>query len=393
MNRRQFAALAAVSGAALATRADEPARAKLRVGIIGHTGRGDYGHSLDKMWLNAPETEIAAVADADPKGLAAAQARLGGVRGFADYRAMLAEVKPQIVAICPNRMDEHCAMAVAAAAAGAQGIYMEKPFCRTLAEVDEIIAAAQKSGTKLALAHRNRFHPALAAVDKLLKEEAIGRLLELRGRGKEDVRGGCIDLWVLGSHVLNLVHYFAGKPLSCSATLMQDGRPATRKDVRDGGDAGPIAGNAVHARFEMERGVPAFFDSLQNAGSKEAGFGLQLIGTRGIIDLRMDATPLAHLIPGNPFQPSKEPRPWTPITSAGPGVEEPIADLRAQSSGHLLAARHLIAAVRENRAPPCDMHEGRVIVEMITAVLESHRQDGQRVPFPLQTRENPLARW
>jgi hypothetical protein len=28
---------------------------------------------------------------------------------------------------------------------------------------------------------------------------------------------------------------------------------------------------------------------------------------------------------------------------------------------------------------------------MITAVYESHRLNGQRVPFPLKTRENPLA--
>jgi hypothetical protein len=30
---------------------------------------------------------------------------------------------------------------------------------------------------------------------------------------------------------------------------------------------------------------------------------------------------------------------------------------------------------------------------MITAVLESHRQDGRRVAFPIQSPENPLAHW
>jgi hypothetical protein len=32
-----------------------------------------------------------------------------------------------------------------------------------------------------------------------------------------------------------------------------------------------------------------------------------------------------------------------------------------------------------------------VIIEMISAVFESHRLNGQRVTFPLKTRQNPLA--
>ena len=36
------------------------------------------------------------------------------------------------------------------------------------------------------------------------------------------------------------------------------------------------------------------------------------------------------------------------------------------------------------------MYEGRVTIEMIAAVFESHRVGGP-VTFPLKTRENPLA--
>ena len=78
-----------------------------------------------------PEVEIVGVADADPAGLVKAQKKLKLERGFADYRQMLAELKPEIVAIAPRHVDEHRDMAMAAIEAGAQGIYMEKPFCRT----------------------------------------------------------------------------------------------------------------------------------------------------------------------------------------------------------------------------------------------------------------------
>ena len=391
MNRRRFLASTTLAALALGVRlrADEK---RWRVGVIGHTGRGDYGHGLDTMWLKLPETEVVAVADADGTGLAKAQTKLLGAKPFSDYREMLAQAKPEIVAIAPRHADQHRDMALAAIEAGARGIYIEKPFCRTPAEADEIVAACAKRGVKLAVAHRNRYHPALPSVEKLVRDGRIGQLLEIRGRGKEDARGGVQDLWVLGSHVFNLMNVFGGRPLACSATLLQDDRPAARADVRDGAEGiGPIAGNALHARFEMERGVPAYFDSIAKAGVAEANFGLQLLGNQGLIDLRIDVHPIAHLVPGNPFMPTKDPRPWIPISSAGAGEPEPIADCGPQVASHLFAARDLLAAIRENRAPLCDAEAGRTTVEMICAVLESHRLNSQRVPLPLATRQNPLA--
>ncbi len=389
MNRRRFLALGIASSLATAARAEEK---RMRIAVIGHTGRGNYGHGLDTMWTLMPETEIAAVADADATGLAAAQKKLGGIAGFADYRKMLAEAKPDIVAVAPRFVDEHRDMIVAAVENGARGIYVEKPFCRTPAEVDEIVAACAKRNVKLAVAHRNRHQPAVATAAALVKDGAIGRLLEIRARGKEDDRGGALDLWVLGCHVMNLVHFFAGKPVACTATLLQDGRPVTHDDVKDGAEGtGPIAGNEVHARFETERGVPAFFDSVQKAGVKSAGFGLQLIGTGGVIDLRFDAEPVAHFREGNPFQPAAGPRVWIPISSAGIGKPEPVPDAGKLVMSHVTPGRDLIAAIRGDRAPLCSAEDGRVVVEMISAAFESHRLGGARTTFPLKTRQAPFS--
>ncbi|MBM3869199.1 MAG: gfo/Idh/MocA family oxidoreductase, partial [Verrucomicrobia bacterium] len=91
MKRRAFLValvLAVVSSVA------QTAQRPLTVGVIGHTGQGNYGHGEDSVWLKIPQTKIVAVADADPKGLAAAAKKLGGVKAYADYRVMLAEVKP-----------------------------------------------------------------------------------------------------------------------------------------------------------------------------------------------------------------------------------------------------------------------------------------------------------
>jgi len=258
MNRRHFLTTSTAAGIAYCAHIARAAESspKLRVGIIGHTGHGDYGHGLDAMWLKVPETEIVAVADADAAGLGKALKKLNVTSGFADYREMLAKVKPDIAVIGPRHIDDHRDMALAAIEAGARGIYSEKPFCRTPAEADEIIAAADKRKVKIAVAHRNRYHPALPAVAQFLKDGGLGRLLEIRCRGKEDARGGSLDLWVLGSHLLNLATFFSGPPRACTASVSIDGKPVTKADIKEGAEGvGPLAGNEVHARYETETGV------------------------------------------------------------------------------------------------------------------------------------------
>ena len=392
MKRRSFLAAASAS-LALPALVRAEVGDKARVGVIGHTGRGNYGHGLDTVWLRVDESEIAGVADADAPGLAKAKERLHVEHGFADYRAMLKAVKPEIVAVCPRQPDQHRDMTLAAIEAGAKGVYIEKPLCRTPAEADEIAAACKKHNVKLAVAHRNRYHPTLAAIDKLIAGGGIGKLLEIRGRGKGDRRGGAEDLWVLGSHVLNLIHYFGGRPLSCSAVLRQDGRRATKADVRDGAEAlGLLAGNEVHARYEMQRGMVAYFDSIANDGTQNAAFGLQIIGSEGIIDIDCDRHPLAHLVPGNPFKPTENSRPWIPITSAGPGKAEPRDDLAETVSRHVGPARDLINAIRNDRQPVCNVQQGATTVEMICATFASHQQGGKTLALPLVDRDNALAR-
>ena len=390
MNRRTF--LAASSSAIAFPYLSLAAEKNLRVGVIGHTGRGNYGHGIDTVWMNVPDTEIVAVADAHEGGLANAKKKLKVSKGFSDYRAMLKETRPDIVAVCPRHADQHHDMSLAAIEAGAKGIYIEKPFVRTPAEADSLVAACKKHNAKLAVAHRNRYHPLLKVIDKYLADGKLGRVLEIRGRGKGDRRGGDEDLWVLGSHVLNLVHYFGGAPKNCSARMFQNGKPVTAADVKEGSEGlGPLGSNELHARYEMERGFIAYFDSIANDTTQNHGFGLHIIGSKGIIAIRNDRHPLAHLVPGNPFGPTVESRPWIPFNTPGPGKDEPDMKVIDDLVHHVTAAKDLVAAIREDREPLCNVHEGAMTVEMICGVFESHRQGGRAVAIPLKERGNALA--
>ncbi len=368
---------------------------KYRIAVIGHTGRGNYGHGIDRVWLELPECEIVGVADADRAGLEAAVRRLQAPKGYSDYRKMLDELKPDIAAVCPRWIDQHFAMVMAAAERGIH-VYMEKPFCRTLEEADQIVATCERNNVKLAIAHQTRWSPKLQAVSNLIDQGAIGDVLELRGRGKEDRRGGGEDLWVLGSHIMNLIHYFAGVPKWCFAKVLQHGRPVTRQDVAPGNEGiGPLAGDAIDAMYGMQRGIRAYFASHRFAGGYGAQrtkpgrrFGLQIFGTQGVIEILTGYLPPVHILQDTMWSPGRSGRKWIPVSSQGIGKPEPLPD-GGLHAGNVLACKDLIAAIEEDRYPECSVLEAHNTVEMIAAVFESHRL-GRPVEFPLKNRKNPL---
>jgi predicted dehydrogenase len=360
-----------------------------RVAIIGHTGKGNYGHGLDTVWHELKNCEVVGVADADPKGLAEAVQRLKAPQGYDDYRKMLDETTPDLVAIGPRWLDQHRDMVLAAAEHGAH-IYMEKPFCRNLAEADEMVAACEKHDVKLAIAHQTRYSPKLQVIRDLIDDGKIGRVLEYRGRGKEDARGGGEDLWVLGSHVMNLIHHFGGEPQWCFAKVLANGKPITRDDVKPGNEGiGPLAGDSLSATYGLDGAVTAHFDSQRSAGAGgESRFGLRIYGSAGIIEVGTGYLPPAYILQDPTWSPGRSGKRWLPISSAGVDQPEPKG-ANSLHAGNVAAVQDLIAAIEEDRYPECNIFEARTTIEMIAAVFESHRQ-GKPVSVPLENRQNPL---
>jgi len=396
MHRRKFlAATAATIGASRVFPATSNAAAdrKRRVAVIAHTGRGNYGHGLDVVWQKIPGAEIVGVADPDPRGRKQALARLNIDRGFADYRQMLRDLEPEFVSVAPRHPDQHLEMALAAIDAGAKGLYVEKPFCRSPAEADRLIAAAERRQVKIAVAHRNRNHPVMPIIDSLAADGKLGRMLEIRGHGLGDHRGGGEDLWVLGGHVFNLFHYFGGPPQSCSALILKAGKLASANDVVEGNEGlGLLVGDEIRACWLLGRGVVGSYTTLPNDGSNKNGYAVHLLGTKGKISIHIDRDPVAWFSPGNPFDPASRAHARVPITSAGLGQQETRPDLIANVHNHVLAASDLIEAVDQDRAPLCDARQGAVAIEMTCSAFASHLQNGACVTFPLAERGNPLAK-
>jgi predicted dehydrogenase len=363
-----------------------------RVAVIGRTGKGNYGHGLDTVWLGVANAAVVAVADEDEKGRAAAAQRLKAKAAYADYRQMLDKERPQIVSVAPRWLDCHRDMVVACAEAGAH-IFLEKPLCRTLAEADEMVAACERHHVKLAIAHQTRYSPRLARLRELLAAGRLGDLLELRGRGKEDARGGGEDLMVLGTHIMDLMRFLAGDPHSCYAQVLHAGKPVTKAEVREGNEGiGPLAGDHITAVYSFPNGVQATFGTRRNGhppGARLSRFGLSVYGTKGIVQLTTGSLPPVYFLDDNSWSPGQSKAQWQELTSAGLGKPEPLKD-GGLGQGNLWIAHDLIEAIEKDRQPLGSVYDGRAALEMILAVYEAHRLKGP-VALPLKNRQHPLA--
>jgi predicted dehydrogenase len=360
-----------------------------RVGIIGRTGRGNYGHGLDTVWAELPNVEVVAVADEHEQGRAEAAKRTRARAAYADFREMLDKEKPDIVAVAPRWLDAHRDMVVAAAERGCH-MFLEKPMGRTLEEADQMVTACERHHVKLAIAHQSRYSPRIIRTKEVIDSGRIGDVFELRGRGKEDARAGGEDLMVLGTHIMDLIRLFAGDPKWCFARVLQNDKPVTKADVREGAEGiGPLAGDSIIASYGMSGSTTAHFASVKPKNGPGGRFGLQIFGSKGIIDLTTGGLPPVFLCEDPAWSPGRTKTPWVPITSQGVGESEPLKD-GGLGMGNVLIVKDLIESIEQDRQPRGSVYDGRAALEMILATYESHRL-GHPVDIPLKNRKHPLT--
>jgi predicted dehydrogenase len=363
--------------------------AKYRVAVIGRTGKGNYGHGLDTVWLKTDRAEVVAVADENDAGRAKAAEKLRAMAAYADYREMLAKEKPQVVSVADRWPDCHRDMVVACAEHGAS-VFLEKPASRTLQEADEMVAACEKHHVKCAIAHQTRYSPRVRVVKELVREGRIGEVLELRGHGKEDARGGGEDMMVLGTHTFDLMRHLAGDARWCFARISQGNRRAVVGDIRQAGEQiGPILGDLITADYGFDGlAVGSFYTHKAKAGVG-ARYWLELRGTKGLIHMGYGAFAPTYLCEDPGWMPGKSKAPWQEITSNGVGKPETL-DAKAIENGNIWIVNDLLDAIEKDRAPLDSIHDGRAALEMILAVYESHRLE-KPVELPLKNRKHPLT--
>ena len=377
LNRRRFLLSPAVAAA--------PPKRNYRAAVIGHTGRGNYGHNWERAWNGLPNVQVVAVADPDEAGGKAAVARCGALRDYRDYRRMLEKEKPDLVAICPRWLDQRLEMVTAAADAGAH-LLVEKPFARSVEDADRMVEAAERRGIKIQVGHTARPHPVTRQVRRLLQEGAIGELMEIRARGKEDARAGGEDLIVLGTHCFDLMRFFAGDPEWVFAHVTEQGREVRRGMERKPTEpVGPVAGDEVAAIFRFGRGIDGHFGSRRSDVRSGNRFGVTLCGSKGLIFIPLSAVPNeAATILRSASWALDKPGGWERLEPPPEGISQD------REAANRMMAADLIEAIETGREPVCGARDGRWAVEMVMGVYQSQLSGG-RVPLPLRDRRHPLG--
>jgi len=385
INRRRFLGASAMMAAAgMTARASGPDK-KWRACVLGDTKEGGYGHSLHRIWACRPDIEVVALADPDPEGRAKHAAEAKAQRTYADYREMLEKEKPDLLAIGPRWTHRHREYLLAAAAHGIHGL-MEKPIAADLAEADEMIRAIEEKDLRWTIGFNFRVTPIVQFVKRAVFDEGlIGEVLEMRGRGKEDHRAGGEDLIVLGTHLFDMMRFFAGDAVECMADITVDGRPATRSDIHDATEpVGKVAGDRIHALFRFKNGLAGYFATTKNRDGNGNRWGVDIFGSKGVVTIRQDAGPRVRYW-RQPSWDAQDPSiGWEPL----PGAPD-ISLTNPEVERYAPIVNDLIASIGQNRLPMASLQDGRASLEMIQAVYAAHFGTG-RISLPLADRKHPL---
>jgi predicted dehydrogenase len=189
-----------------------------------------HWHSLyDAAYLRhlaaMPDVRLVGLSDPSPEILAHRAAALGRPPTFTDYRAMLAETRPDFVIA----LGRHSGMAETAHYLLDRGLpfLMEKPIGINADEVRGVADKAAARGVFAAVPLYQRFHPFVAHARQLLGERRFGPLSHFYFRVNRptsarypawgspwmldpaQVGGGCLRN--LGSHGLDLFLYLTGE--------------------------------------------------------------------------------------------------------------------------------------------------------------------------------------
>lgn len=209
---------------------DEP----IRVAVVG---AGEFGRNHVRVWRELEGAELIGVVDSDA-GRAAQVAAEFGTRAIAGLDALATERVDAVSLAVPTK--EHSRIGCRLLDAGFD-VLVEKPMAASLAEADDLIAAAKRGGRILQVGHVERFNPAVTAIEKIVSRPMF---FEVHRMGVFTPRSLDIDVvYDVMIHDLDILLSLVQSPV---VDLKAVGIPVMTDKV-----------DIAHARIEFETGTVA----------------------------------------------------------------------------------------------------------------------------------------
>lgn len=150
-----------------------------------------------------------------------AESLANGAFASADWREVVG--RDDVDAVIVSTTNNLLAEISTAALRNGKHVLVEKPAARSVAELDEVIAAQQSSGAVVRVGFNHRYHPALLKAKELLDGGALGPMMFVRGRYGHGGRIGYDREWRAnpelagggelidqGVHLIDLARLFLG---------------------------------------------------------------------------------------------------------------------------------------------------------------------------------------
>lgn len=350
-------------------------------------GCGKIGHFHAKCYQLLPDSEFVGAVGTRP-GRGAAFGAEYGVAGFDSLAELVAKTGAEAVSICTPHPN-HASYAVEAARLGLH-LAIEKPLASTLADCDEIIAAARQAQVTGTTICQRRFYRPAMRLKQAIVEGKIGKpiLGTVNMLGWRDMAYYASDPWrgtwagegggVLvnqAPHQLDLLLWYLGEideVVACWDTLNHPGLEVDDTALGLIRFRSGALGNIVVSNSQN----PALFGNVRVHGSNGASVGVQtdggamfIAGMSGISE-----PPVNDL--------------WTV-----PGEEDRLAEYQAADSEffnsvdglyhyHAEQLADFLAAIKTGSEPLITLADGRRTVELFTAIYRSQAEHGW-VKFPL----------
>jgi predicted dehydrogenase len=338
-----------------------------RVGIIGLSGisiakperragpsRTFLPHSHVSAYEANPRTDVVAVCNRSQGAIDRfRETWRSDATGYTDFREMLAQESIDLLSIAtPDHL--HADAFVAACDAGVKGIFCEKPVATTLEDVDRMIAAAKRSGTKAIVNHTRRFDPYYRHARWLIDEGTIGPVQQILGTlGSPEAM-----LFRNGSHLVDTMLFLANESPSWVMAVFDEIDAEYGPVYRGVGRRDPASDPSASAIIGFPSGKRAFYN-----GSKRivSNFEFDVQGETGRIRIGNQIAEIS-----------------TKSVLGGLATQDlPIlADARA---GMVQAIDELLALIEHDGDGLKALHEARTTVQVLLSILVSADRRGARI--------------
>jgi predicted dehydrogenase len=280
-------------------------------------------------------------------------------RTYSDYRALLAEQRPEVVSICtwPHL---HREMVEAAVAAGVKAIHCEKPMAPTFGDAKAMHQAGEKAGVVMTICHQRRFTPSFRKARDLIRDGAIGELARMEGY--------CSNLFDWGTHWFDMFQFFNEErpaawvmgQIDVSAARQVFGVPVETSGISQIAWENDVWGLLV-------TGHPPQTPRLSKLVERE---GIVIHGTEGRLEVAVLNGPRLRL------------------RRFGKSEGEMPAPAQAEDAT-VLSVLDLLKCLETGKEPELSSRKALRATELIFATYESSRQRG-RVTLPLEIEDSPL---